>query len=274
MECDTKSYSEKVYDFQIVEFISRGPKNKRRQTDIVPLLWITYDKKRGHYLTKFMPPPYTEDKSNFFHHLVKTKSPPLEEWSDYHVDFVGEGKTYEEAKQKLDKLKNDCKTIYTTDSEFGSGQKAEYIKRQVREVAKDSGSQNLQLPESLDHLTSSSDSSFSIQNEIKDLVSRKKIRTHKTKTKKSKNEKSTTRKSKIKKNELKPKKVLTTSALSPDKKKSIGSKTVLKTSNRNTKDEPNNDLIRNGARTEKPIITEIEKVKINMFDELLKKTII
>lgn len=93
MANNTRNYSDKVNDFQIVEFISRGPKG-RRQADIVPLTWITHDKKRGHYRTKFMPLPYTEDKSNFFHHLVKTKSPPLEDWPDYHINFVGEGSMY------------------------------------------------------------------------------------------------------------------------------------------------------------------------------------
>lgn len=76
----------------------------------------------------------------------------------------------------MDDLKNDDKTIYTTDSEFGPGKKAGFIKKQIREKAEESGSHDLQSPETGQWSSSTSDSSWA-ENELKAVVNRNKFRT-------------------------------------------------------------------------------------------------
>lgn len=81
--------TEEIYDFQLIEFISKGPKGKIRDIDCIPSSWITYNSKKGKLETRFMPPPYNEENNELLHSLIVAKvSPPLS-WPFYTIELKG-----------------------------------------------------------------------------------------------------------------------------------------------------------------------------------------
>lgn len=56
---------EEDFPYQIVEFISRGPKKSCKSVDLVPTNWLTWDKRRKKCACKFLSPPYNNDDRQF-----------------------------------------------------------------------------------------------------------------------------------------------------------------------------------------------------------------
>lgn len=81
------------YFYQLIEFISRGPK-KMKSIDIVPSNWIWYDPKKGKLVCKFMPPPYDAENNALLHSLIKTNANAPESWSVYPVKIIGRASEY------------------------------------------------------------------------------------------------------------------------------------------------------------------------------------
>lgn len=79
---------EDKYDFQLIEFISKGPK-KLKAIDIVPSNWVYYDKIKGRLVSSFMGPPYDKDNNDLLHNLVKTKAIPPKDWPKYTIKIKG-----------------------------------------------------------------------------------------------------------------------------------------------------------------------------------------
>ncbi|XP_043485176.1 uncharacterized protein LOC122513014 [Leptopilina heterotoma] len=122
-----------VYDFQLIEFITRGPKTNR-STDIVPSFWVEFNKKNGKLFTKFLPPPYTADATAVLEHYVRARLQPMDSWNSYNIKLIGQSRTYEEGIKKLKLLRNDDTCVYSAGTDFcNASQKAEYITQKFKE---------------------------------------------------------------------------------------------------------------------------------------------
>lgn len=82
-----------VYDFQLLEFITRGPKTNR-STDLVPSFWVEFNKKNGRLFTKFLPSSYTADASAVLEHYVKEKRQPMDSWNSYNIKLIGQASMF------------------------------------------------------------------------------------------------------------------------------------------------------------------------------------
>ena len=76
------------YDFQLIEFVTRGPKGKRK-VDIVPSFWPKYNSQKGRMESPFLPPPYIQETSEMFTQIVRDKLAPLNSWPLYAIKLVG-----------------------------------------------------------------------------------------------------------------------------------------------------------------------------------------
>ena len=83
-----------IYDYQIIEFVVRGPKNSTRQTDILPSWWINFNKRRLKLEAQYLPPPYTPERCKVLHHLVQNKLPPINDWPFYTIKLIGQASKY------------------------------------------------------------------------------------------------------------------------------------------------------------------------------------
>lgn len=77
------------YPYQLIEFIVRGPKGQR-SVDVIPSVWIVFNKKKMKLETKFPPQPYTEETTNFLHYLVRNRLPPADFWPAYSIKLIGQ----------------------------------------------------------------------------------------------------------------------------------------------------------------------------------------
>lgn len=132
------SDTEEIYDYQLVEFVKRGPKSKVQDIECVPSSWISFNVKKGKAETKFMPPPYEEATNKLLYSLIKAKNPPLHSWPNYTIVLKGHAskytvnkfsfliifykkkffsETYEEVEKRLEKLRTQS-YAFTTDSEI------------------------------------------------------------------------------------------------------------------------------------------------------------
>lgn len=84
---DDEAYS---HQYQLVQFIKKGPKSGKKEIDVVPSKWISWDQKRHRLTTKFMPGPYNEDDTKLLHDFVKHCLDAPESWPTYTVMIVGE----------------------------------------------------------------------------------------------------------------------------------------------------------------------------------------
>ncbi|XP_011865925.1 PREDICTED: uncharacterized protein LOC105560970 [Vollenhovia emeryi] len=81
--------AEKVYLYQLVEFIAEKTKGGKSSIDCVPTKWIEFDMIIGQCFAKFMPPPYTiERKRELKQMVVDTDDAPLD-WPRYAVTIRG-----------------------------------------------------------------------------------------------------------------------------------------------------------------------------------------
>ena len=84
------SLSQETYKFQIVEFITRGPKKgNKRSIDIVPSRWVSYDKKKSKIVAKFMESPYNNEDIDLLYTLVEAEENAPESWPTYSVKIRG-----------------------------------------------------------------------------------------------------------------------------------------------------------------------------------------
>lgn len=74
--------------FMIVHF-TESVNNEEKCIDCVPSMWVFLDKKKCQIMTKFMPPPYTVQKCNTLHKLVKDKENAPDKWPSYPVQILG-----------------------------------------------------------------------------------------------------------------------------------------------------------------------------------------
>lgn len=79
------------YNYQLIEFVSRGPM-KTKAIDIVPSDWVSY--KNGKLVTKFMPPPYTNETNSVLHSLVQSADKAPESWPIYTIKIKGHASEY------------------------------------------------------------------------------------------------------------------------------------------------------------------------------------
>nr|XP_012218153.1 PREDICTED: uncharacterized protein LOC105669676 [Linepithema humile] len=93
-----------LHKYQLVQFIRKGPKSGKKEIDVVPSKWISWDQKRLKLTTKFMPGPYDENTSKLLQDFVNHCFDAPESWPTYTVKIVGEAKQYDEALMKLDEL--------------------------------------------------------------------------------------------------------------------------------------------------------------------------
>ena len=80
---------DQTYSYSLIEFIQRGKRKKVADVDIIPTRWLTYDKKRDRYLSKFLDGPYTKDDFELLEGFVKAKADPPDSWSMYTVKLKG-----------------------------------------------------------------------------------------------------------------------------------------------------------------------------------------
>lgn len=87
-ETSTSSTNE-LQLYSLVQFIHRGRKKKVECVDIVPSMWLDFDKKRGRITTKFLESPYTAEDTQMLHSLVKNNVAAPEDWPIFPVQIVG-----------------------------------------------------------------------------------------------------------------------------------------------------------------------------------------
>lgn len=74
------------YNYRLVVFVN---KKKTKEIDIVPSTWLYSSNVSNELLCKFMPGPYNNDIIEKLLHMVKSGSPPEENWPSYPVELVG-----------------------------------------------------------------------------------------------------------------------------------------------------------------------------------------
>ncbi|XP_067212981.1 uncharacterized protein [Linepithema humile] len=79
-----------LHKYQLVQFIRKGPKSGKKEIDVVPSKWISWDQKRLKLTTKFMPGPYDENTSKLLQDFVNHCFDAPESWPTYTVKIVGE----------------------------------------------------------------------------------------------------------------------------------------------------------------------------------------
>lgn len=84
---DDETYS---HQYQLIQFIKKGPKSEKKEIDVVPSKWISWDQKRLKLTTKFMPGPYDEDASKLLHDFINHCLDAPESWPTYTIKIVGE----------------------------------------------------------------------------------------------------------------------------------------------------------------------------------------
>lgn len=82
-------FDDDVYDYQLIEFVTRGPKTNR-QTDLVPSFWVNFNNKNCKTFTKFLPPPYTDEASRILHNMIEKQLHPLDSWPIYNIKLIGQ----------------------------------------------------------------------------------------------------------------------------------------------------------------------------------------
>lgn len=82
------------YKYQLVEFVSRGPKSSVKSVDIVPSTWITYNPQKGKLECAFLPPPYDLKKSNLLQKMVMSRSDAPKDWPLYTILVKGGASKY------------------------------------------------------------------------------------------------------------------------------------------------------------------------------------
>lgn len=70
-----------------MEFVKRG-RPSSRSVDIVPMKWISFNKKHCYTEVKFKPPPYTEEDFNEIQKLAEDNVDASEEWPTYKIKTV------------------------------------------------------------------------------------------------------------------------------------------------------------------------------------------
>ena len=80
---------QELYDFTLIEFVHRGKKKKLEDRDIVPSKWLSFDNKRGKLVSKFLDPPYNEDRVALLHTFVKCKADAPDNWPVFTVKPKG-----------------------------------------------------------------------------------------------------------------------------------------------------------------------------------------
>ena len=65
LNTEVNDVENEFYDYQLIEFITRGPKGQRK-VDIVPSTWPKYNAQKGRIESPFLPPPYTQETSEMF----------------------------------------------------------------------------------------------------------------------------------------------------------------------------------------------------------------
>nr|XP_012217314.1 PREDICTED: uncharacterized protein LOC105669116 [Linepithema humile] len=107
--------------YQIIEFHEENCLQKI--VDVVPTSWITYDIKSCRLVSPFPENLKMKKDRDFLHHLVRTKSNPLQSWRKWPIIIRGDSNNYTDALDKIKKLKTK-KYAYTTDCEKHAEEKA------------------------------------------------------------------------------------------------------------------------------------------------------
>ena len=92
-EGEWESIDDQIYDYQLIEFVTRGPKGQRK-VDIVPSSWPHYNAQKGRIETQFLPPPYTAEMFQMLKQFIEEKLLPLKTWPVYTVSLVGQASKY------------------------------------------------------------------------------------------------------------------------------------------------------------------------------------
>ena len=77
--------------YQLVNFIRSGRKAVTRSVDITLLKWIRYDKIKKRFVTKYMPEPYTHERTTILYDLIQVekKASAPKDWPEYKIKIVG-----------------------------------------------------------------------------------------------------------------------------------------------------------------------------------------
>lgn len=120
------SDSEVLYDFTLVEFVTRGRKRKIKQIDIVPTKWIEFSKQRGRLITKFPENSSHPEDGTMLHTLVKNLVDAPEDWPIFSVLVKGRAQTYAKALKKLNRLENETSVLTA-----GSGEETDEAQQKI-----------------------------------------------------------------------------------------------------------------------------------------------
>lgn len=85
---DKKSPSTEDHQYQLIEFVTKGPK-KTKSIDIVPSSWVSFDQTKGRLVCKFMPPPYNAENNELLYQLVDQRGEAPESWPTYSIKIKG-----------------------------------------------------------------------------------------------------------------------------------------------------------------------------------------
>lgn len=82
------------YNYQIVEFVRRGPKTNTKSIDCVPSHWLSFNKKKGKLECRYMELPYEEADYVLINNLIQMNAPVPEEWPLHTVNIKGGASRY------------------------------------------------------------------------------------------------------------------------------------------------------------------------------------
>lgn len=81
-----------LHPYQLVQFTES---EDRREVDVVPRRWISFDLSTRALLCSFMPGPYDSRKNKIIRDLVEKCSEQHEDWPKYPITISGHaGKSY------------------------------------------------------------------------------------------------------------------------------------------------------------------------------------
>lgn len=77
---------------------------KKRSIEVVPSIWVEFDKKAASCKVKYMDKPYTDQVCAKLQILIKNRVIPTADWPTFTVYIRGKAKIYNEAMEKLERL--------------------------------------------------------------------------------------------------------------------------------------------------------------------------
>ncbi|KAL0130352.1 hypothetical protein PUN28_002176 [Cardiocondyla obscurior] len=71
--------------YNIINFIKW---DNNTSIDCVPSTWILFDGEQQELVCQYMPPPYSAKKYKVLQELIKSKSSPIQKWSQYPIRIL------------------------------------------------------------------------------------------------------------------------------------------------------------------------------------------